>query len=184
MKRAFDLTLAIVAIVMLSPIMLVLALSVKITSGSPILFRQPRVGLGCELFELLKFRTMVHSPNEQGSWSTSINDSRITPIGRFLRSTSLDELPQLWNILVGDMSIVGPRPDVPQQRQLYTAEEWSKRTSVKPGLTGLAQCTLRSEATIEHRKELDLKYVREQSLRFDIYILGKTVKQVFLKGSY
>ena len=184
MKRAFDLVLSVPAVIVLSPILVLLALAVLLSSGLPVLFHHERVGHRGKPFTLIKFRTMVFNPQASGSWSTSKNDSRVTPIGRFLRATSLDELPQLWNIIRGDMSVVGPRPDVPQQRDLYSAEEWSIRNSVKPGLTGLAQCTMRSDATPEQRKALDLDYVQKQSLGFDLWILGQTVKQVLMRGSY
>ena len=176
--------IAFVSLVLLSPALLLIAILVIISSGRPVLFHQRRVGLHKHEFELLKFRSMVHSPTNGGPWATSKNDNRITPIGRILRRTSLDELPQIWNVLKGEMSIVGPRPDVPQQRQLYADAEWDLRTSVRPGLTGLAQATLRSAATPEQRKKLDLQYVRDRSITLDLWILWQTLRQVFFKGSY
>ena len=127
---------------------------------------------------------MVVNQDNFSAWSTSRDDPRITSVGKFIRGTSLDELPQLWNVLRGDMNLVGPRPDVPQQKAIYSQEEWDLRTSVRPGITGLAQATRRSEATIEERKKLDLDYVRNRSLSLDLWILWKTAVQVVGKGSY
>jgi len=115
---------------------------------------------------------------------TIMGDPRITPIGAFMRRTSLDELPQLVNVLFGDMSLVGPRPDVPAQRDLYSDSEWAIRTSVRPGVTGLAQATLRSSATHEQRLALDIEYVHQKSFWFDLKVLVLTVRQVLGKGSH
>jgi lipopolysaccharide/colanic/teichoic acid biosynthesis glycosyltransferase len=125
---------------------------------------------------------MVVNAEKLGGYSTLDNDSRITPVGRFIRRSSIDELPQLINVLKGEMSIVGPRPDVLKQKSEYSDEEWLKRLSVKPGITGLAQATLRSSATPEQRKRLDLDYVEQQSMWLDIKVIILTLKQVVFRG--
>lgn len=125
---------------------------------------------------------MVINAESLGGYSTADCDPRITPIGRFIRRTSLDELPQLLNVLVGDMSIVGPRPDVPAQRSFYTEDEWMVRHSIRPGITGLAQSTMRSEATKEQRKAMDLEYANNASLALDARIILMTIKQIIFKG--
>ena len=125
---------------------------------------------------------MIVEANKVGSYSTATNDPRITNIGRFIRRTSIDELPQLLNVIGGDMSLVGPRPDVPQQRSNYSQEQWELRASVKPGITGLAQAILRSDATPDERLALDLEYVQSHTLSYDIKILLKTAKQIIAKG--
>lgn len=182
MKRIFDILMALLAILCLLPILIVVAVGIRMQDGGPSLFGQIRVGQGTRVFRMWKFRSMVINAESLGGFSTSDRDPRITPLGRYIRRTSIDELPQLFNVLVGDMSIVGPRPDVPAQRRLYTEEEWSTRHSVRPGITGLAQATLRSEATTEQRKALDLDYARRTSMWFDLKIVFLTVKQIILKG--
>lgn len=146
------------------------------------IFRQKRVGLGGRLFDVLKFRSMVTNADKIGGYSTADGDARITRSGRFIRKTSLDELPQLINVLKGEMSLVGPRPDTPMQEANYSPKEWAKRCSVRPGITGLAQATLRSEATPEERTRLDLDYVDRAGVGFDLQILGMTIRQVLFKG--
>lgn len=182
MKRLFDITVSFLAIFCLSPVLLVLALLVRLQDGGPSLFGQQRVGKDGETFLMWKFRSMVVNADRLGGYSTADGDPRITPVGRFIRRTSLDELPQLLNVLMGNMSIVGPRPDVPAQRGLYTDGEWRIRVSVRPGITGLAQATLRSQATADQRKALDLEYAAKASMLLDLKIILLTVKQVILKG--
>jgi lipopolysaccharide/colanic/teichoic acid biosynthesis glycosyltransferase len=148
-----------------------------------VLFRQVRIGLGGREFGMYKFRSMVRNAAAVGPYYTNAADPRITRVGAFIRRTSLDELPQLFNVLAGDMSLVGPRPDVPAQRSLYTNGEWAQRCSVRPGITGLAQATLRSEATPEQRLALDLRYAREHSLWLDLRILAWTVGRLAGKGA-
>ena len=184
MKRLFDLVISLGILALLWPLLLLIALAIRLDSPGGALFGQDRVGRGGKTFRILKFRSMVSNAESLGSYQTSQGDSRITRTGGFLRRTSLDELPQLINVLKGDMSLVGPRPDVPAQRELYTDEEWAQRTSVRPGITGLAQATLRSAATMEQRKALDLEYVGKVSLWFDIKVMLLTVRQVLGKGSY
>ena len=183
MKRLLDMVVAALALVLLSPLMLVAALAVAAESGLPVLFRQQRVGRGGAAFGMYKFRSMVKDAAAIGPYSTSADDPRITRVGRFLRRTSIDELPQLLNVLRGDMSLVGPRPDVPAQRGLYTEADWAQRCSVRPGITGLAQALLRSQATPEQRLDLDLRYAREAGLWLDLKIIWWTLGRLSGKGS-
>jgi len=183
MKRTLDVLVALLVLVLASPLLAAVAAAVLLESGRPVLFRQIRVGLGGREFAMYKFRSMVRHASAIGSYATSADDPRITRVGRFIRRTSLDELPQLFNVLAGDMSLVGPRPDVPAQRALYTEPQWAQRCSVRPGITGLAQATLRSEATPEQRLALDLRYAREHSFWLDLQILGWTVRRLSGKGS-
>jgi lipopolysaccharide/colanic/teichoic acid biosynthesis glycosyltransferase len=184
MKRLFDILVSLTLLVLLWPLFLLIALTVFMDSFGPVLYRQERVGIDGRPFNIYKFRSMVTNADNVGTYQTVQGDPRITPAGRFLRKTSLDELPQLFNVLKGDMSLVGPRPDVPAQRENYRDEDWAKRISVKPGITGLAQATLRSAATPEQRCALDLEYVERVSLLFDLKILLLTMRQVLGKGSH
>ena len=170
------------ALLILMPLLLITAAFIRLQDAGPSLFGQQRVGKDGRIFRMWKFRSMVINAESLGGYSTAERDPRITPIGRFIRRTSLDELPQLLNVLVGDMSIVGPRPDVPAQRGLYTEDEWMLRHSVRPGITGLAQSTMRSEATTAQRKAMDLEYAKNVSLALDARIILMTIKQVILKG--
>jgi lipopolysaccharide/colanic/teichoic acid biosynthesis glycosyltransferase len=183
MKRAMDIVVAGLALLLLSPVLLATAAAVAIDSGFPVLFKQVRIGRGGGTFGMYKFRSMVKDAAAIGPFNTSANDPRITRVGRFIRRTSLDELPQLLNVLSGDMSLVGPRPDVPVQRSLYNDADWAMRCSVRPGITGLAQALLRSEGTEDDRRELDLRYVRERSLWLDLRIIGWTLGRLTGKGA-
>lgn len=182
LKRGFDILSAGFFLLVSAPVWLLIAIMIKAYDGGPVFYRQIRTGLGGRTFGVLKFRSMVQNADKIGGYSTADDDPRITPIGRFIRRTSLDELPQLFNVLLGDMSVVGPRPDVPEQRSLYSAEEFGKRNRVRPGITGLAQATIRSAATPEERKRLDLEYVDRAGLLLDLKILALTVRQVLTKG--
>jgi lipopolysaccharide/colanic/teichoic acid biosynthesis glycosyltransferase len=182
MKRVMDIVLAGLALLLLSPVLLATAAAVAIDSGLPVFFRQVRVGRGGRTFGMVKFRSMVRNAAAIGPFNTSTNDPRITRVGRFIRRTSLDELPQLLNVLRGDMSLVGPRPDVPLQRSLYSDADWALRCSVRPGITGLAQALLRSEGTEDQRRELDLRYVREHDLWLDLKIMAWTLGRLSGKG--
>ena len=182
-KRLFDIGASLAALLLLSPLLLGTALAVAIESGFPVLFRQTRVGLGGQTFGMLKFRSMVKNAASIGPYFTSANDPRITRVGSFIRRTSLDELPQLINVLLGDMSLVGPRPDVPAQRSLYTEADWVQRCSVRPGITGLAQALYRSTSTEAQRLEADLRYTREASLWLDLKICWWTVQRLSGKGA-
>lgn len=182
MKRLLDILIASVTLILLSPVLLAVAVAVCLDDGGPVFFRQVRVGRGCREFGMLKFRSMVVDAPLRGGFSTADGDPRITRVGRFIRRTSLDELPQLLNVLIGDMSLVGPRPDVPAQRELYEASEWTRRHAVRPGITGLAQATLRSDATPEQRKNLDLEYAGRASVWLDMRIMLLTFRQLISKG--
>jgi lipopolysaccharide/colanic/teichoic acid biosynthesis glycosyltransferase len=183
MKRVMDIVLAAIALLVLSPVLLATAAAVAMDSGFPVLFRQLRVGRGGRTFGMFKFRSMVRDAAAIGPFNTAANDPRITRAGRFIRRTSLDELPQLFNVLKGDMSLVGPRPDVPVQRSLYSDADWALRCSVRPGITGLAQVVLRSEGTEDDRRALDLRYVQERSLWLDLKIMGRTFTRLTGQGS-
>jgi lipopolysaccharide/colanic/teichoic acid biosynthesis glycosyltransferase len=176
MKRLLDVLVSLAALVILAPVFAAAAIAIVAETGRPVLFRQNRVGLHGREFRMLKFRSMVRDAETIGPYHTVSQDPRVTRVGRFIRRTSIDELPQLINVLRGEMSLVGPRPDVPAQRALYSDEQWVLRCSVRPGLTGLAQALLRSEATFGQRLDLDLRYAREASLWLDIKIMAMTVR--------
>ena len=182
MKRIFDISLSILLIILFFPLMLVIGIFIVLDTPGGIIYKQKRIGYEGKIFEMYKFRSMFANRAEQGAYYTDENDKRITKVGRFIRRTSLDELPQLFNVLKGDMSLVGPRPDVPEQSSLYTEDEWRLRNSVRPGITGLQQATLRSSSTEEQRKSLDFEYIKRRSILFDVYVLWLTILQVFTKG--
>lgn len=184
MKRLFDIAVSGVFLLLFSPVMIGLAIAVRLDSPGPVIYRQIRVGRDRRPFGIYKFRSMVTDADKIGGHSTAKGDARVTRVGRFIRKTSLDELPQLINVLKGDMSLVGPRPDVPIQEAQYTPADWIRRTSVRPGITGLAQATLRSAATPQERTRLDLEYVDTASLSRDISILALTARQVLGRGSH
>lgn len=183
-KRAFDVTVSLAALVLLSPLFLVVGLIIALDSRGGIFFLHERVGYRGKTFRMFKFRSMVADADVKGPYYTDKGDPRITRIGRFIRKTSIDELPQLINVIRGELSLVGPRPDVPAQRPLYTEEEWNERHSVLPGITGMAQATRRSTAGMEERKQLDLAYVRSHSFGQDLRIILLTIRQVLFVGSY
>jgi lipopolysaccharide/colanic/teichoic acid biosynthesis glycosyltransferase len=179
MKRLLDIAVSLLALLVLAPVLLLAALAVVLDSGFPVLFRQTRVGRGGREFGMYKFRSMVVNAASLGPWHTANQDPRITRVGRVLRRTSIDELPQLLNVLLGDMSLVGPRPDVPAQRALYSEADWQLRCSVRPGITGLAQVQNRSEGTHADRLALDLRYTREANFWLDIRIMVWTAARLF-----
>ncbi|NPC56210.1 sugar transferase [Caenimonas soli] len=183
MKRALDVMLSLIALALLSPVIATAAVAIGLESGRPVLFRQTRLGLRGREFAMYKFRSMVANAASIGPYHTAADDPRVTRVGRYLRRTSIDELPQLFNVLTGDMSLVGPRPDVPAQRAGYTDADWAERCSVRPGITGLAQALLRSDATAAQRLALDLRYAREHSLWLDCKIMLMTLARVSGKGS-
>ena len=178
LKRAFDLLASTVALVVLSPLLLVLAVLVRRRLGSPVLFRQLRPGLDGEPFRILKFRTMTDDRDEDGILLPAAE--RLTSFGRTLRRTSLDELPELLNVLRGDMSLVGPRPLRMEYLPLYSSDQ-ARRHEVRPGLTGLAQVRGRNALSWEEKFALDIEYVENRSLLLDIRIILETVLQV-LRG--
>lgn len=181
MARLRDLLIGSVLVLMLAPVFALCALAVRWSSAGPALFRQRRLGLGGKPFLLLKFRSMTQNApelrNADGSAYTGGDDPRVTRVGRFLRKTSLDELPQLFNVLRGDMSLVGPRPDQVDQLAFYSETEMRK-LRVKPGLTGLAQISGRNSIPWSRRKALDIEYVEKRSFWLDAWILMKTVPYV------
>jgi lipopolysaccharide/colanic/teichoic acid biosynthesis glycosyltransferase len=183
LKRVTDVVLSLMALVLLAPLLLLAALAVLLESGFPVFFRQTRVGLSGREFGMLKFRSMVKNASSIGPYYTQANDVRITRVGQFIRRTSIDELPQIINVLLGDMSLVGPRPDVPLQESSYLPEDWTRRCRVRPGITGLAQALIRSNGTQEERLALDLRYVREVSIWFDLKIMWLTLARLTGKGS-
>lgn len=178
-KRLFDITAATMTLVVLSPVYVFVGYKVKKNLGSPVLFRQARPGQHGEPFEMIKFRTMIDAHDEKGN---ALPDTeRLTDFGRFLRRTSLDELPELWNVIKGDMSLVGPRPLLVRYLPYYTEKE-SKRHDIKPGLTGLAQISGRNAITWEDKLALDVEYVEKRNFLLDMKIILKTVHKVF-KGT-
>ncbi len=196
-KRVLDLTLAIIVLVLGSPLWLLIALAIKLTSPGPVLFRGTVIGKGGVPFTYYKFRTMEWNSDDSGhrqyiqdyvqgrcKEGKYFNDDRITRVGRILRRTSLDEVPQLINVIKGEMSIVGPRPPVPYEYALYT--DWHKyRLSVLPGITGLHQVEGRSVSTFEEMVARDIYYILHRSIKMDLYILMKTVLVMITgKGAY
>lgn len=175
-KRLLDVILSTVGIVTLSPVMLMTAFLVRIKLGNPIIFRQERPGKDEKIFEMYKFRSMTDAQDQNGKLLP--DELRLTSFGKKLRSTSLDELPELFNILKGDMSIVGPRPLLIKYLPLYS-EEQRHRHDVRPGLTGLAQVKGRNSLDWEEKFQWDIKYVNNISLLIDIMILFETIKIVF-----
>jgi lipopolysaccharide/colanic/teichoic acid biosynthesis glycosyltransferase len=176
MKRYFDLFLTIPGVVVILPVLLILALLVRIIHGGPVFFSQLRPGRKGIPFRIFKFRTMTDDRDEQGNLLP--DNQRLTRFGRFLRSTSLDELPELYNVLKGDMSLVGPRPLLMEYLPLYSTEQ-SRRHEVMPGLTGWAQINGRNAISWDEKLKLDVWYVNNQSLWLDIKILAMTFRKIF-----
>ncbi len=175
-KRLFDLAVAGSALVLLSPVLLIVSAAVLIALGRPVIFGQLRPGLGGKPFRLLKFRTMTNARDDSGR--PLADESRLTGFGRFLRSTSLDELPELWNVVRGDMSLVGPRPLLVQYLERYSPEQ-ARRHEVRPGLTGWAQVNGRNSLGWPERLTMDVWYVDHRTFWLDLKILVLTVKAVF-----
>lgn len=189
-KRAFDFTTSTIGCILISPILLIIALLIKLTSKGPILFKQKRVGRYGKEFNILKFRTMVVDAEKLGKQITVGNDSRITKVGSFLRKYKLDELPQLINVIKGDMSLVGPRPEVPKYVNLYSDKQ-RKVLEVRPGITDYASIEYRDENTIlgkvdnpeeyyvnvimPHKIDLNMKYIENNNVLIDIGIIFKTI---------
>lgn len=178
LKRVLDILIASIALIFLSPLYAFVAYKVKKNLGSPVLFRQVRPGLNGKPFEMIKFRTMKDAADVQGN---PLPDSeRLTPFGKILRSTSLDEMPELWNVIKGDMSVVGPRPLLMEYLPLYS-EEQAKRHNIRPGMTGYAQVNGRNAISWEEKFKLDTWYVENQSVWLDFKIMLKTVQKVIAK---
>jgi lipopolysaccharide/colanic/teichoic acid biosynthesis glycosyltransferase len=181
-KRALDVAGATVGLTLSAPLLAASAIAVRLEDAGPVLFRQERVGLEGRPFEVLKLRTMIVDAHTQGAgYAVDRGDSRITRIGRLLRRTSIDELPQLWNVLRGEMSLVGPRPTLAYQVERYT-ERQRRRLEVKPGLTGWAQVNGRASLSWPERIELDVWYVEHRSLALDLRILLRTVSVLLRPG--
>ena len=177
-KRLFDITAATTALVVLSPVYAITAYKIKKNLGAPVLFRQTRPGLDGKPFEMIKFRSMRDATDNDGN---ALPDSeRLTSFGQALRNTSLDELPELWNVIKGDMSLVGPRPLLMEYLPLYNDEQ-NRRHQLRPGITGYAQVNGRNAIGWDRKFELDTWYIDNQSLWLDIKILLKTVKKVVVK---
>jgi lipopolysaccharide/colanic/teichoic acid biosynthesis glycosyltransferase len=204
-KRSIDVAVAGVALVMLAPLMLVVAVAIAMTSPGPVIFKQMRLGKGGRPFVFYKFRSMIANADDRihreyvsgliatapegdtpdeapRTWSKLPYDPRITPVGRFIRKTSIDELPQLYNVLVGDLSLIGPRPALPYEAEKYQSWHLRRILGVKPGVSGLWQVAAGYNATFDDMVRLDLRYMREWSLLLDLKILVKTV-QVVLRRS-
>ena len=180
-KHILDKIFGIILLILLSPILAIIAIAIKVDSKGPVIFKQKRLGKDGQIFEIYKFRTMyVDAPdirNEDGSTFNSDNDPRVTKVGLVLRKTSLDELLQIFNVIKGDMSFIGPRPDLPEQLELYTEFD-KKKLLVRPGVTGYAQCNGRNNIEWKKRIEMDIYYIENYSLWLDIKILFKTVFSV------
>jgi lipopolysaccharide/colanic/teichoic acid biosynthesis glycosyltransferase len=192
LKRAFDVVVSLVGLIVLSPLLGLVTVAIRLTSPGPVLYGSRRVGLGGRTFKMVKFRTMVPGAEKMGPLVTPGDDHRITPLGRYLRRTKVDELPTLWNVLKGEMSIVGPRPENPDSAALYT-EEQRRVWSVKPGITSLATLKYRHEEKLlagaadleatyfqimQDKLSLDLEYIKRQSFRLDLQIVFRTLRAV------
>jgi lipopolysaccharide/colanic/teichoic acid biosynthesis glycosyltransferase len=186
LKRGIDLAASFTGLVLLSPVLVLIAILVFVDSPGPVLFRQPRLGLNAKAFNILKFRTMTIDPalspprSADGANIVVRNDRRITGIGRWLRELSLDELPQLWNVLCGEMSLVGPRPDEILALDLYADNEREKLL-MRPGITGLAMVNGRNSIPWRKRIDWDVRYVKQFSLRLDFLILLKTARMLLMR---
>lgn len=186
-KRFMDIMGSLMGIVLCSPLLIIIAIMIKATSQGPVLYTQERLGKNGRVFRIVKFRTMVVNAEHLGSGVIvkSELDDRITKIGKFLRATSMDELPQLWNVLIGEMSLVGPRPPVPYHPYKY--DEYNalqrKRFAMNPGVTGLTQVTVRNSVPWDERIPIDVEYVEKFTVWLDIKILLKTIRKVFNRES-
>lgn len=177
-KRLLDIVLSGTALVILSPVYLILAIMIRVKLGSPVIFHQERPGKDEKIFTLCKFRTMTDERDENGNLLP--DNKRLTKFGKLLRATSLDELPELWNIFKGDMSIIGPRPLLVSYLPYYTKEEQLRHT-VRPGLTGLAQVSGRNYLDWDNRLKKDIEYVRNLSFLMDLKVIFLTLKVIFVK---
>ena len=193
MKRGFDIILAGAGLFLFSPVMMAVTLAIKLLSPGPVLYKAARVGKGGRVFSMVKFRTMVIDADKNGPLVTAGNDTRVTGIGRFLRTTKLDELPTLWNVLIGDMSLVGPRPENPSSAALYT-EPQRRIWTVRPGLTSPATVKYRHEEALlagardldkryfeimQDKLKLELEYLDNRSFLRDVVILLQTLQAIF-----
>lgn len=194
-KRLFDVILSIIGLILLSPVMIIVAYKIKREDGGPIFFKQVRVGKNGQHFEMYKFRSMIVNADQllgklkdknevDGAMFKMKHDPRITKIGHFIRKHSLDELPQLMNVLKGDMSLVGPRPSLPSEVSKYSDYD-KQRLYIIPGCTGLWQATERNDVGFDEMVRLDIEYIQRSSIKFDMWIIFKTVEIIFKpNGSY
>lgn len=172
--RIFDIIFSLFVLIIFSPFWIIISLLIKLDSKGPILFKQIRVGKNGKFFQIYKFRTMVINANKLGPLLTEKNDKRITKIGKILRLTSLDEIPNFINVLKGEMSVIGPRPEVPEITSHYS--KWQRQVfKVKPGITGFSQILGRQELEIPKKLRLDIYYIKKQNICFDLWILYKTI---------
>jgi lipopolysaccharide/colanic/teichoic acid biosynthesis glycosyltransferase len=176
LKRLFDFICSLLGLIILSPVMVIVAILVRVKLGAPVLFKQERPGLNGKIFKLYKFRSMSSAKDENGNLLP--DDERLGTFGKLLRSTSLDELPELFNILSGQMSVIGPRPLLPRDVECMSPEQ-NRRHEVRPGLTGLAQCSGRNGLNWDTKLELDVEYVDNISIKMDCMIFLKTIYKVF-----
>lgn len=181
MKRVLDFIISLFALIILSPLFLIVSVCILISDGSPVFFRQKRVGKNNELFEIYKFRTMKRGTENVASNDLSDANVKITKFGKILRATSIDELPQLLNILNGTMSLIGPRPLIPEETKIRELRQKYNVYSVRPGITGWAQVNGRDNVSAEKKALLDKEYVEKQSLMFDIKIFFMTIHQVLCR---
>jgi len=190
-KRLFDIIMSLIAIIILLPVYIIIGIAIRIDSKGNVLFKQIRVGKDEKLFTIYKFRTMIVNAEKRQELQIDVNnlenfvfqsksDNRITKVGAFLRKTSLDEIPQFFNVLFGTMSLVGPRPEIPDVVKYYT-DEYKQRLLVTPGITGLAQVSGRGEIELGKTIKFDLTYIKKFSVWFDLEIIVKTVTSVFKK---
>lgn len=181
MKRVLDFIISLFALIILSPLFLIVSVCILISDGSPVFFRQKRVGKNNELFEIYKFRTMKRGTENVASNDLSDANVKITKFGKILRATSIDELPQFLNILNGTMSLIGPRPLIPEETKIRELRQKYNVYSVRPGITGWAQVNGRDNVSVEKKALLDKEYVEKQSLMFDIKIFFMTIHQVLCR---
>jgi lipopolysaccharide/colanic/teichoic acid biosynthesis glycosyltransferase len=178
-KRIFDFVVTLMAIVLLLPLLIPISILVVFSMGTPVFFSQKRIGLNGKPFKVYKFRSMTNEKDEHGNLLP--NADRVTKVGNFLRSSSIDELPSLYNILTGDMSLVGPRPLLPSYIDCYSTYHQT-RHNIRPGLTGLAQISGRNNITWQARLDLDIDYINKQSFLFDLWIIFRTVIKVLRRS--
>lgn len=184
-KRLFDIVIASMAIIILLPLMLVVALLIKITSKGPTIFSQKRIGKDEKLFNVYKFRSMyTEAPKNVATGNLENAHAHITKIGKILRVTSIDEIPQLINVLKGDMSIIGPRPIIPEEVEVYELRKQNNVYAIRPGITGLAQVNGRDFLNPEKKVSFDTQYLKEISLKMDLYIFFKSIAVVFSHADF
>lgn len=192
-KRLFDIVASVLGLIILSPVFLIVAIAIKLDDNGPVFYNQQRIGENGKPFKMYKFRSMkvnadkylddlIHKNEIDGAMFKIKNDPRITRVGKFIRKTSIDEFPQLLNVLLGQMSIVGPRPPLPREVKMYTDYDW-QRLYVRPGCTGLWQVTARNSVGFHEMVNIDLEYIQQRGFWLDIKIMLKTIKIIFIPNS-